>query len=526
MRSRKINEKTRPFKPRSHDFKTVKIRTESSGFALKTLIITLIILGQLAFFIYLHVRFAMAFKWWSVACFVMSVVTCVYVLSSNKNGLSKAVWIMFLLLCFEFSVPIYFLSDERLFFRKAKKRYAEVFDRTDCFIQANQPSTEQGNIAGECKYLYTAGKFTAYNNTEVKYFPSGYLFYESLIEQIKTAKEFIFLEYYIVSDGVLFKRIYEQLCKKVSQGVSVRLIYDDMGSHRGLKRKVKKMLKSAGIKFMPFNKLVPVFAVGLNYRDHRKITVIDGKVAFTGGCNLADEYINEKRMHGYWKDSGVRLEGPAVDGFTLAFLRQWEYLTGVKEDYLPFLNKAELKKNTSCVVPYVDGPEYKLPIGKNVYENLIAGANEKLYIMTPYFIPDDSFAFLMANKALSGVDVRIIIPDIPDKNYVYSVSRNNAEKLIECGVKVYIMKNAFVHAKTVMSEKAVSTGSINVDLRSFYQQFESAIVTDDKKVILDVEKDFNQTFKKCILLDKNNLKRKNLFNRIKSGVMQIIAPFM
>ncbi len=527
MKNKKLSERTRLFKPRSHDFKAVRISTESGGIALKSLIIFMLIGLQLAFAIYLHVSFAKVFRWWAIACFVFSVIICVSVLSSNKNGLSKAVWIMFLLLCFEFSVPIYLLSDERLFFRKAKKRYAEVFERTDCYSRAYQPPLHsKDEVVNDSKYLYSAGKFVCYNQTRVKYFPSGYSFYENLIEQIEKAKEFVFLEYYIVADGVLFKRIYERLSEKVKMGVDVRLIYDDMGSRNGVTRKVKKRLKTAGIRFMPFNKLVPFFAVGLNYRDHRKIAIVDGKVAFTGGCNLADEYINEKRMHGYWKDCGVRLEGPAVDGFTLAFLRQWEYLSGVKEDYAKYIEKSTATQNTACVIPFVDGTEFKHPVGKTVYENLISGATEKLYIMTPYFIPDDTINNLLIAKSLSGVDVRIVIPDIPDKNYVYEVTRNNAEKLVKYGIKVYALKNAFVHAKIMMSENAVVIGTINVDLRSFYQQFESAVYTDDKDFSLEVEKDFNETFQNGVLFEQNNLKRKNVFNRIKAGVLQLFAPLM
>ena len=275
---------------------------------------------------------------------------------------------------------------------------------------------------------------------------------------------------------------------------------------------------------MPFNKLVPIFAVGLNYRDHRKITVIDGKVAFTGGCNLADEYINEKRMHGYWKDNGVRLEGCAVDAFTLMFLRQWEVLNKKKEDYSLYLNKAEKFENKGVVVPYADGLEYKNAIGKTVYQNVIIGAKKKLYVMTPYFIPDEPFFNLLMNKALSGVDVKIFIPEIADKNYVYIVSRTNAEKLIDYGVKVYTVNNTFLHAKVVMSESVVATGSINVDLRSFYQQFENAIYTNDKDFIFEVQKDFINLENKSTLLDIKG-KRKALY-KIYAGFMQLFAPLM
>jgi cardiolipin synthase len=334
------------------------------------------------------------------------------------------------------------------------------------------------------------------------------------------------MEYYIVSDGVLFNRICQRLCEKIKLGVEVRLIYDDMGSRNGITRKIKKRLKSAGVKFMPFNKLVPVFAVGLNYRDHRKITIVDGKTAFTGGCNLADEYLNEKRMHGYWKDTGVKIEGKAVDGFTLMFLKQWEVIDGKREDYSLFINLYKKVQGKSVVVPYADGLDYEHDIGRGAYEKIIAGANEFVYIMTPYFIIDDGMTDLIINKALSGVDVRLVLPDVPDKTYVYSVSRNNAEKLIDYGVKVYIMKNAFVHSKLLLTENSVTVGSVNMDLRSFYQQFECGVYTDDKKVMEDVMKDFETTFSDCVLLTEKNKRRNNFIYRAFAGLMQLFAPFM
>ena len=526
MKNKKIGLKNKLFKPRSHDYKVLSIRTETNGGLLKTLIIALLIAVQLGFLIYLHISFALAFKWWILVCFILSVLCSIVVLSSDKNGLSKAVWIIFLLLCFTFSVPIYILSDERIFFRKAKKRYIKVFERAKNYSGVYTPPNAKQNVVADTKYLYNSGGFISYKNSTVKYFPSGYLFFEEVLKEVEKAEKFIFIEYYIVADGVLFNRLFDILKRKAGSGVTVRLIYDDMGSHRCLSRKTKKKLNLAGIKFKPFNRLVPIFAVGLNYRDHRKMVIIDGKVAFTGGCNLADEYINEKRMHGYWKDNGVKVNGQAVDGFSLIFLKQWEYLSKVKEDFTPYLNNFIEKESDYTVVPYADGLEYKLPIGKNVYENIISGATEKLFVMTPYFIPDDCFINLLMNKALSGVDVRVFIPDIPDKNYVYLVSRNNAEKLIDSGVKIYVVKNTFLHAKVVMSESAVSTGSINVDLRSFYQQFENAIYTDSKDFLLEVEKDFFSLESKSLLLTSKNLKRKNPFYRFIAGIMQIFAPLM
>ena len=517
------------FKKRSTDSRAVRIKTETNKAGVfKKLSIVFLILVQLASLIFLYTWFSVASKWVLLFNFILSCVTCVYVLSSNKNGLSKAVWIMFLLVCFAFSNLIYWLSDERVFFRKAKKRYKAVYDNAEQQYAVEKLNGGFNNpvVESDCRYLYSVGRFNAYRESDIKYYPSGTLFFDDVLERINNAKKFIFIEFFIVSDGVLLDRFYDILSKKISEGVEVRLIYDDMGSKGTLSHRMKVKLKKAGVKLKAFNKFLPLFLVGMNYRDHRKIISVDGDTVYTGGRNLADEYVNEKRMHGYWKDTGIKITGKAVDGFTLMFLKQWEVLTRAREDYSQYLNLFTPTKSNSTVVPYADGLDYDHPIGRGVYEKIIAGANKFVYIMTPYFIIDDGMTDLIINKALSGVDVRIVLPDVPDKAYVYSVSRNNAEKLIDYGVKVYTMTNAFVHSKIVQSENCVSVGSVNMDLRSFYQQFECSVYTDDKTVMADVLDDFNETFEVSALITDKNKRRNNVFRRILAGFMQLFAPFM
>ena len=512
----------------SSDIRAVRIKTETNkAGAIKKISIIALILLQLAILIYLHVSFVTADGWWIGASFVMSLLTCIYVLSSNKNGLSKAVWIIFLLVCFVFAVPIFWLSDERIFFRKAKKRYDAVFKRTEDYQQVGDEIIYAENcVQNHCKYLFNTGKFCTYTDSTVNYFSSGTLLFDDVLNRIKEAKKFIFIEFFIVADGVLMDRFYDILAKKVAEGVDVRLIYDDMGSKGPLSNKMKKRLKKAGVKIKPFNKLVPLFLVGLNYRDHRKIVVVDGQTAYTGGSNLADEYVNEKRMHGYWKDTGVRIDGKAVDGLTLIFLRQWETLSRVKEDYSAFINLFTKIENKSAVVPYADGLDYAHPIGKGVYENVISSAEKFLFIMTPYFIIDDGMTDLIIKKALSGVDVKIILPGVPDKPFVYSVTRANAEKLIDYGVKVYVVPHTFVHSKVMLTEKIAVVGSINMDLRSFYQQFECSIYTDDIQFRQQVLADFDETLLSAVQLSDKDKKTNKLLYRIFVSLMQLVAPFM
>ena len=509
------------------DHKASKIRTETSGWgAIKTLIIALLIAAQFVVMVYLYFTLTLMFNWYLVFSLVMTLLTCVYLLSSQKNSLSKAVWMLFLLVSFGFGYIIYLLSDERIFFRRPKKKYRKIFENAKKYEKEQSLVSEDSGVKLECDYLYKVGKFNAYDKTDLEYYPSGEILFEHILAELEKAEKFIFIEFFIISDGILLNRTFDILKRKADSGVEIRIIYDDMGSHRTLSRDTKKKFKDANIKLCPFNRLIPFFSVALNYRDHRKIVVIDGQVAFSGGSNLSDEYVNQKELHGYWKDTGIKICGEAVDSFSLMFLRQWEYVSGKAEDYSVYFNHYKETENTSVVIPYADGLDFDYRIGKSVYESVISNAKERVYIMTPYFILDDALTHIIMNKALSGVEVVLVLPGVPDKKYVYSVSRNNAEKLIDYGVKVYCVNDSFVHSKLVLTENAVVVGSINMDLRSFYQQFECALLTNDEKVMKEVGKDFYETLENSLLITEENRYRKNILNRVFSGFLQIFAPFM
>jgi len=527
MSKEKITKQNKRHLPTNPDVDVIKIKTERNGLGtLKTMIVVLLIASQLAVFILGFLYLSSFFQWFSLFSFVMSIITSLYVLSTNKNSQSKPIWILFIIVCSSFGYIIYFISHEKVFWAKYKKQYNKILNKSYKCLNKQEEIKASKEVLRESEYLNNSGNFYSYTNTSLKYFASGTGFFDSVLEEIKKAKEFVFIEYFIISDGVLLKRFLSVLAEKVKEGVDVRIIYDDLGSHGSFKRKTKKKIKTMGIKLYSFNKLLPKFSMVLNYRDHRKIVVIDGKVAFTGGANLADEYVNEKRLYGYWKDAGIRVEGPAVDGFTLMFLRQYEFVSKKNEDFNKFLNKAEKQNNSAVVVPYADGLEYEANIGKNVYTNMIANASEKLYIMSPYFVIDDTINNLLINKAKSGVDVRIILPEIADKKFVYIISRNTAEKLVLSGVKVYAMKNSFVHSKVVLTENSAVVGSINMDLRSFYQQFESALYLNDKQTLKDIEADFIKTFNKSNEFKKETLKRNKFSTRVIAGITNLISPFM
>lgn len=506
----------------------VKIKTESNGLGLlKTFVVLFMIALQIALIALAYLFFLSAFKWYFVISMFLTLVTCVYVLSSDFHGQAKATWILFLLVCFSFGYVIYLMSDKHILFARSRKKYTKILKQNENLQeQSNLDIIENKEVKTNCDYLYNAGKFKTFTNSKTTYYPSGTKLFDSVLKELENAKDFIFIEYYIISDGVLLKRCLDILKAKAKEGVDVRIIYDGMGSHGTLRRRTKKEIVKAGIKIHVFNRIMPIFNIAYNLRDHRKIVIVDGKVSFTGGANLADEYTNEKLKHGYWKDCGIKIEGKATDNFTIAFLSQWQFLTGENINYKNYIEKGEEFESNGAIVPYISGPHFLFSVAQNMFANEIANAKEKLYIMTPYFVPDETINNLIINKARSGVDVRLILPSIADKNFVYYVSRNNAEKLIEHGVKLYTMTSSFVHSKVVLTENSAIVGTMNMDLRSFNQQFESAVFTSQDTTLQEINNDFEFTINHSEEITTEKRKRNKLIYRIVAGIFNLVSPFM
>lgn len=499
-----------------------RIKTESNFFGLlRMAFLALIILAQFGLLILLNVWVIELFVWYLIITACISVLCALSVVVSERNSLSKTIWVLFLLLFFPVSFFIFFLANDKIFFRGEKRKYKNIFERTKQWV----PKGVENDNEVAC-YLNTAGDFEAYRNTRLKYYETGALLFDDVLLDLANAKHFVFIEFFIFSDSRLLNRILEILEPKIKEGLDVRIIYDSLGSHAKIKDKTLYRIHKMGIKIYTFKRLSPVLSFGQNYRDHRKYIIIDGMVAYSGGANLADEYTNEKRMYGYWKDEGLRIEGEAIDRITLDFLRHYEYVSGKAEDYYTFMNKYEKFESDSFIVPYVDGLDYTVPIGKNAYLKLMMSAKKRLYLMTPYFIGDDTIYDILKNKALSGVDVRILLPDIPDKAMVYMVSRANAESLLKYGVQVFTLRHSFVHSKVMLSDDDVILGSINMDMRSLYQQFESAFYINDESITSAVEKDFNNSFEQSFKLDANSAKKHSIFFRIFAVFLQCWSPLM
>ena len=377
------------------------------------------------------------------------------------------------------------------------------------------------------KYITDYANYPVTTNNDVEYYPLGELAFVEILKELNKAKKFIFFEYFIVAPGKMWDSILEILKEKVKQGVEVRVMYDDLGCVGTLEPSYWKKLEGFGIKCVVFNKLSPLSGIIMNNRDHRKILVIDGKVAFSGGINIADEYINEFVRFGHWKDNGIKVSGDAVWNYTVMFLTMWNAFDKKDNDFYKY--KYQFKKNNEnkgYIIPYGSTPLDNEIVGKNVYLNIINQANHYIYICTPYLIIDTDMINALILAAKRGVDVKIVIPGIPDKKIVYFLSKSYAEPLIKEGVKVYKYTPGFVHSKVFVADDTIATvGTINLDYRSLYLHFECGMYLENVKCICEIKKDMLDTINKSHELTKKEVKT-SLLKSIFQALLRLIAPLM
>jgi cardiolipin synthase len=388
---------------------------------------------------------------------------------------------------------------------------------------------EDPHLAGQSRYL-ARQHFPLYQNTQTQYYATGEAGYAALLEALECAEKFIFLEYFIISPGKMWDSILEILQRKAAQGVDVRVMYDDVGSVSTLPFRYYQKLRALGIQAIAFNPFVPFCSTIMNNRDHRKIVVVDGNTAFTGGVNLSDEYINERQRFGHWKDNMVRLTGDGVWSMTLMFLELWDACTNTNDDlerYRPTLSVP----SQGYVQPYYDTPLDHEYLGENVYLNMIQQAKRYVYIMTPYLIIDSGMKTALTLAAKRGVDVRIITPGIPDKKMVWDLTRSHYPELLRAGVKIYEYTPGFLHSKVVVCDDELAVvGTINMDYRSLYLHFENACLFIRDNVVEQTKADFleTQAQSKQILLEKMEKKTRHgiLPRDLYYAVLRLFAPLL
>lgn len=522
-----------------------------------------IILLQFGWFVYLVYSAKRSSSAANMALEVIAVALALYIANKDMRTSYRMSWIFLVLFLPIFGIPAYFIFGRSGLTKKTRRKMEAVADKVVEYrvedyktIQALQQ--ENFYAFQQSYYISARAGYPIYKEEDSNYYSCGEKLYPQLLADLESAKHFIFLEYFIIEQGKMFDPIVNILECKAKEGVEIRLIYDDVGCIQTLPPKFYQVLQAKGIRCAAFNPFRPVLSIIMNNRDHRKITVIDGKIAYTGGFNLADEYINEKEKFGYWKDAGIRLTGACVWNFTSMFLEIWDYITKTEDDYA-FYRKASIPQlgeitrkhllaqkatdmpvaasysdavephvtGAGFVQPYCDSPLDHEDVGENVYLNLIGHAKHYVYIFTPYLIIGSEMATALVNASKCGVDVRIVVPGIPDKKLVYLLTQANFANLIRGGVKIYKYAPGFIHSKCfVVDDVYAAVGTINLDYRSLYLHFECGTFMYRTKAVMQVKQDALATIDQSLLVTLSECQSKKLIVRMFMGALKLFAPLL
>ena len=463
---------------------------------------------------------------------LLSLLLTLRIINNKSNPAFKIAWLIPILLFPVLGGLVYlvFGSDRTGKYIRNKMGRIEK-EMQDGISKANERSGIEKmppDVVNQSHYISNSAHCPPYKNTTVEYLPMGEVKFERMVQELKKAKRYIFMEYFIIQEGTMWNTILDVLEEKAKEGVDVRVIYDDMGCILTLPTGYEKTLREKGIQCQIFNPFIPILSSHFNTRDHRKICVIDGNVGFTGGINLADEYINGYEKHGHWKDTAILLKGEAVFSLTTMFLSMWDYLIKKEgEDYAAYYPDSWDENAQGIVQPFADNPLDDEAVGETVYLNLINKAKRYVYITTPYLILSNEMVTAMNTAAKSGVDVRIITPHVPDKWYVHAVSRSYYEMLVEAGVKIYEYTPGFVHAKTfVVDDESAVVGTINRDYRSLYLHFECAAWMYKASCVTDVRDDFLKTQQMSQEITLEECRNISIPRRLGRSVLRVLAPLM
>ena len=472
----------------------------------RTLVIMLMVVLQALALLgsFIGVKSAYPYIWQSM--YILGAFLIIYIINRDEPTEFKMTWIILICLFPVLGALIYVFVMGNFGGIGLKAKLGRRMEETRGLLYTNEEtrSTLKNcpvQFQGFAHYMENTAGFPAYHNSTVRYYPLGEDKFADLLVELKKAEKFIFMEYFIIEPGTMWDAVLEILKEKVKEGVEVRVMYDGMCSIMLLPYKYPEELKSYGIKAKMFAPIVPFLSTTQNNRDHRKILVIDGKIAFTGGVNLADEYINKVQRFGHWKDVAVKITGDAARSFTVMFLQMWNVSEWGNEEYETYLKNITFEKplyHDGFVIPYGETPTRSTEVGKKVYESMIQRASRYVHIMTPYFIIDREFLDTMRYAAERGVEVAMILPHIPDKKIVFYIARTFYPELLEAGIKVYEYTPGFIHAKMFVSDdECAAVGTINLDYRSFYHHFECGACFFKNSEIAKVETDFQDTLKKC-----------------------------
>ena len=492
---------------------------------------------QLGWLLLFFLKLAGYSRYISTALTILSTLIVLKIVNRKINPSYKLAWTMLILCLPIFGLVLYLVFGNSRIANYMQENFNEMLAKSSELLKPKEEVHEklkEEDISAciQSDYIYRNAGYPVHGNTTAEYFQVGDDMFPVLVKELEQAKHYIFIEYFIIHDGVMWRTILDILEKKVKEGVDVRLIYDDMGCLTTLPHKYYETLRKKGIKCQVFNPFRPILNIIQNNRDHRKFCIIDGYVGFTGGVNLADEYINQKERFGHWKDTAVMLKGEAVWNMTAMFLHMWNVITNNREDnslegYLPHVWHPEPFAGDGYVQPFCDSPLDNETVGENVYLNIINRARRYVYICTPYLVIDNEMMTALCLAAKSGVDVRLMTPGIPDKKLVFLLTQSYYEQLLEAGVKIYEYQPGFLHAKSFVCDDEIGVvGTINLDYRSLYLHFEDGVWIYRNRVIYDIRQDFTDTLDYCKPVTLEFCRGRNIVIRAMQSVMRLFAPMM
>lgn len=466
-----------------------------------------------------------------LAAWITEIVCVIRIIASDDNPDYKVPWLLFVLIIPIAGFMMYFM----FYSRKLQNRFIKRLDTmknqsykkddSNLFLSLQN---ENPAIFSQAKMLTNIAESHLFSNTKQTYFPLGQDMYLNLLKDLESAEKFIYMEYFIIEEGKFWNSILDILKRKAEIGIEVKILYDDIGCMMTLPGNYHKTLQSYGIDATPFSRLKGNADSEFNNRSHRKITVIDGKIGYTGGVNIADEYINEVVRFGHWKDTAIRLEGETVWELTKMFLIDFginvKKIPNIRDDLYP---KTEFTEK-GYVIPFGDGPNplYIRRVGKSVIQNMLNSATQYMWMTTPYLIIDNDLCQSIENAALRGIDVRIIVPHIPDKKIIFGMTQSFYHRLMTAGVRIFEYEPGFIHAKSYLSDdNQAMIGTINLDYRSLVHHFENGVWMYNCQSIKDLKIDIEDTLNKSIEVTPEMLKT-NLLQKLIRGIVRIFAPLL
>ena len=469
---------------------------------------------------------------WVTLVFLISVATVIAIVNRSMTPESKVTWLIVTFVPV-FGPLLYLMFGERRLSKKELKQLQELnsiafHENNGRQLHLQLQETDKSAYGIINALLHMDSNAEVYDQTDSQFFASGEEMWQQMLEDLKRAEKFIFLEYYIVEEGLMWDSMLEILEEKAAQGVEVKMLYDDIGCMVTLPGDYTVHLRSKGIDAHKFNKVIPRMTVAYNNRDHRKILVIDGQISYTGGINLADEYINHIERFGHWKDSGIRIDGPATQAFTRLFLMNWYINRGEISDFDQYHLENQTRSGNGLCIPYGSGPMpiYRMKVGKIVYQNLFNQAEDFVYITTPYLIIDYDLTEDIKNAAMRGVDVRIVTPHIPDKKLIQLVTRGAYPDLLSAGVRIFEYTPGFIHSKQmIVDDRFAAVGTINLDYRSLVHHYENAVLLYKTESIADIRKDFEGIFEQSQEIFSDTI-NPTWYQMMIKEVTQLFAPML